>query len=154
MDTFSVLVVDDEKDFLETLVNRLELRHIKATGVASGEEALELMRQKRFDAVILDVKMPGGMDGIETLRAMKKIQPLAEIILLTGYASMETSDESMELGAFDYVLKPIKLDELLIKLGEALEAKRTPDDKMKKSKIKELLRFPDNIYSKEKDEKD
>ncbi|MDM8541279.1 response regulator [Desulfococcaceae bacterium HSG9] len=149
-----ILVVDDEVDFLDTLMNRLQLRQIKATGVASGEKALEIMRQKRFDAVILDVKMPGGMDGIETLRAMKKIQPLTEIILLTGYASKETSVEGMELGAFDYVLKPIKLDELLIKIGEALEAKSAHDDKLRKGDIKKLIRFPDNIYTQGKDEQE
>ena len=149
-----ILVVDDEVDFLDTLMNRLQLRQIKATGVTSGEKALEIMRQKRFDAVILDVKMPGGMDGIETLRAIKKIQPLTEIILLTGYASKETSVEGMELGAFDYVLKPIKLDELLIKIGDALEAKRTHDDKMIKGDIKKLIRFSDNLYTQDKDEQE
>jgi len=149
-----ILVVDDEVDFLDTLMNRLQLRQIKATGVTSGEKALEIMRQKRFDAVILDVKMPGGMDGIETLRAIKKIQPLTEIILLTGYASKETSVEGMELGAFDYVLKPIKLDELLIKIGDALEAKRTHDDKMRKGDIKKLIRFPENLYTQNKDEQE
>ena len=68
MDSLKVLVVDDEEDFLDTLVTRLEKRTINTAGVRSGEEAVELMEKKLFDVVLLDVKMPGGMDGIETLR--------------------------------------------------------------------------------------
>ena len=110
MDAFRALVVDDEEDFLETLVNRMNKRNIDTTGAKSGEDALDLMKEKLFDVVILDVKMPGGMDGIETLREMKKIQPLTEVLLLTGHASVETSIEGMKLGAFDYILKPVKLE--------------------------------------------
>ncbi|MBW2622603.1 MAG: response regulator, partial [Deltaproteobacteria bacterium] len=84
MDSLKVLVVDDEEDFLDTLVTRLEKRTINAVGVRSGEEAVELMEKKLFDVVLLDVKMPGGIDGIETLRRIKQIQPLVEVILLTG----------------------------------------------------------------------
>ncbi|UCG81557.1 MAG: response regulator [Desulfobacterales bacterium] len=150
MDSFRVLVVDDEEDFLETLVNRLEKRNIDTTGVASGEEALEVMKKKLFDVVILDVKMPGGIDGIEALREIKKIQPLAEIILLTGHASVETSIEGMKLGAFDYLLKPIKLEELLIKLGQAFEKKDIHEQKIRRAKIKELVRFPGRVFDQEK----
>jgi DNA-binding NtrC family response regulator len=150
MDSFRVLVVDDEEDFLETLVNRLEKRNIDTTGVASGEEALEVIKKKLFDVVILDVKMPGGIDGIEALREIKKIQPLAEIILLTGHASVETSIEGMKLGAFDYLLKPIKLEELLIKLGQAFEKKDIHEQKIRRAKIKELVRFPGRVFDQEK----
>ncbi len=153
MDFFRVLVVDDEEDFLETLVNRLNKRNIDTTGARSGEEALELMKNKLFDVVILDVKMPGGMDGIETLREIKKVQPLAEILLLTGHASVETSIEGMKLGAFDYLLKPIKLEELLVKLAQAFEKKDAHDQKIRSSKIKELIRFPGRVLEQEKEEK-
>jgi len=141
MDFFNVLVVDDEEDFVETLVNRLNKRKVPTTGVLSGEEAIELMKKREFDVVILDIKMPGGMDGIETLREIKKIQPLAEVLLLTGHASVETSIEGMKLGAFDYVLKPIKLEELLPKLAEAFERKDAHDAKIRSAKIKKLLRY-------------
>jgi DNA-binding NtrC family response regulator len=141
MDFFNVLVVDDEEDFVETLVNRLNKRKVPATGVLSGEEAIDLMKKREFDVVILDIKMPGGMDGIETLREIKKIQPLAEVLLLTGHASVETSIEGMKLGAFDYVLKPIKLEELLPKLAEAFERKDAHDAKIRSAKIKKLLRY-------------
>ena len=141
MDFFSVLVVDDEEDFLETLVNRLKKRKIDTYGVKSGEEALEIMKSKTIDVVILDIKMPGGMDGIETLREIKKIQPLTEVLLLTGHASVETSIEGMKLGAFDYLLKPVKLEELLPKLLQAFEKKDAHDQKIRSAKIKEALKY-------------
>jgi DNA-binding NtrC family response regulator len=121
MPTFSVLVIDDEVDFLETLVNRLQKRKLDAVGVASGEQALALLAERSFDVILLDIKMPGGMDGIETLHAIKKRQPLAEVILLTGHASIETSIEVMQLGAYDYLLKPVKFEELLVKITSAFE---------------------------------
>ena len=141
MELFSILVVDDEEDFVETMVNRLKKRTIDAVGVLSGEEALELMGKREFDVVILDIKMPGGMDGIETLREMKKVQPLSEVILLTGHASVESSIEGMKLGAFDYVLKPIKLEELFPKVAQAFEKKDSHNQKIRSAKIKESLRY-------------
>ncbi len=141
MDTFSVLVVDDEKDFLETLVNRLKKRKIDTHGAKSGEDALKLIKDRPFDVVILDIKMPGGMDGIEALRAIKKIQPLTEVILLTGHASVETSIEGMKLGAFDYVMKPVKLEELLPKMLQAFEKKDNHDQKARSAKIRETLKY-------------
>ena len=151
MDYFRALVVDDEEDFLETLVNRLGKRNIDTTGVRSGEEAVEVMKKKLFDVVILDIKMPGGMDGIETLREMKRIQPLAEVILLTGHASVETSIEGIKLGAFDYLLKPIKLEELITKMAQAFEKKDAHDQKIRSARIKELLRFPGRVLEQERD---
>lgn len=124
MHQFSVLIVDDEVDFLETVVRRLEQRKIDVIGVRSGEEALEYLKKKEFHVVILDIKMPGGMDGIETLREIKSMKPLAEVILLTGHASVETSIEGMKMGAFDYILKPVKLEDLLLKVSEAMERRR------------------------------
>ncbi len=153
MDYFRALVVDDEEDFLETLVNRLGKRSIDTTGVRSGEEAVQVMKKKLFDVVILDIKMPGGMDGIETLREMKKIQPLAEVILLTGHASVETSIEGMKLGAFDYLIKPVKLEDLLTKMAQAFEKKNAHDQKIRKARIKELMRFPGRVLEQEKEEK-
>jgi len=154
MDYFRVLVVDDEEVFIKTLVNRLNKRNIDTTGALSGEEALELMKKKLFDVVILDIKMPGGMDGIEALGEMKKIQPLTEVILLTGHASVETSIEGMKLGAFDYLLKPIKLEELLIKLADAFEKKDSHEQKIRSARIRELIRFPGRVFEQEKEDKE
>jgi len=151
MESFRMLVVDDEQDFLETVVKRLKKRKIDTTGVLSGEAALELVKESFFDVVILDIKMPGGIDGIETLREIKKLQPLTEVILLTGHGSIETSIEGMKLGAFDYVLKPIKLEDLLKKLGQALESKNVHDQKIRSARIKEILRFPGEVLDRQED---
>lgn len=122
MDKFRVLVVDDEEDFLETIVKRLKTRKIEVTGVDSGVKALSIIDDRDFDVVILDVKMP-GLDGIDTLREMKKKKPLLEVIMLTGHASVESGIQGMQLGAFDYVMKPVALDELLEKMRQAYERK-------------------------------
>ncbi len=133
MNNFKVLLVDDEKDFLETIVSRLKNRNILATGVSGGEKALELLNKEFFDAIIMDIKMPGGIDGIDALREIKKIQPLSEVILLTGHASMTTTIEGTKLGAFDYMLKPIKLEELMIKLDEIAKKKNSHNQKINNS---------------------
>ena len=146
MDTFRILIVDDEIDFLETIIKRLEKRQMDVTGVESGEKAIELIQEKLFDVVLLDIKMPGGIDGIETLREIKKIRPLTEVVLLTGHASIETSIEGMKLGAFDYLLKPIKLEHLLLKLASAFQKKDAHDQKIRSAKIKELLRYPSKVF--------
>lgn len=141
MGTFRVLAVDDEADFLETIVNRLLKRKIEATGVPSGEAALALMKEKDFDVILLDIKMPGGMDGIEVLREIKKIQPLTEVILLTGHASVETSIEGLKSGAFDYLIKPVKFAELLEKLIAAFEKKNSQEQKIRGAKIRGIISF-------------
>ena len=141
MDSITALVVDDEEDFLETTVKRLQKRNIVTHGASSGEEALKIIKQIPVDIVILDVKMPGGMDGIETLREIKRSQPLTEVILLTGHASVETSLEGMKLGAFDYLLKPVKLEELLPKLIQAFEKKRAQEKKIWRARIKGAIKF-------------
>jgi two-component system OmpR family response regulator len=128
MEKFKVMIVDDEEDFLETIVKRLKARGIDATGVGSGYKALELLEGDHFDVVILDVKMP-GLDGIETLREMKKKKPLVEVIMLTGHASVESGIQGMQLGAFDYVMKPVALDELLEKVRQAYERKLIQEGK-------------------------
>jgi DNA-binding NtrC family response regulator len=120
MPTFSVLVIDDEVDFMETLANRLKKRKMGAVGVTSGEQALAQLDEHAFDIVLLDIKMPGGMDGLAVLREIRRRQPLAQVILLTGHASLETSSEGMRLGAFDYLLKPVKFEDLLEKIAAAL----------------------------------
>ncbi|MGQ9669775.1 MAG: response regulator [Desulfosoma sp.] len=119
---YRVLVVDDELDFLETLVRRLEKRQVAAVGVTGGREALDKLSQHSVDVVVLDVRMP-GMDGLEVLQEIKKRWPLVEVILLTGHASVESGLQGMELRAFDYVMKPCKLTELLPKIEQAYERK-------------------------------
>lgn len=128
MERFKVLVVDDEEDFLETIVKRLRDRNLEVSGALSGEAALALMEAQDFDVVVLDVRMP-GMDGIEALKEMKKRKPLTEVIMLTGHASVESGIQGMQLGAFDYVMKPVPLDELLDKMRQAYERKLIQEGK-------------------------
>jgi DNA-binding NtrC family response regulator len=130
VDTFNVLLVDDEVEFLETLVKRLKKRNLTVAGVNSGEKALEVLAQTPVDVVVLDVKMP-GMDGVTTLKEIKKRWPLVEVIMLTGHASMEVAIEGMEMGAFDYLMKPMDIDELLYKLQDAYKKKTLHEDRIK-----------------------
>ncbi|MGE4440770.1 MAG: response regulator [Desulfomicrobium sp.] len=104
----SVLVVDDEQDFVETLVKRMERRGFKVTGVGSGQEALLLLGKEHFDVVILDVMMP-GMDGIETLREIKLAWPRIQVVLLSGHGGEEMGVRGMAYGAYAYLLKPVAL---------------------------------------------
>jgi len=123
MENLRVLIVDDEADFLETIVMRLKRRKIDATGVDDGKKALEIVENERFDVVVLDVLMP-GLDGIETLKLLKKRKPFIEVIILTGHGSVESGIQGMQFGAFDYIMKPTDLDELLEKIQQAYERKR------------------------------
>lgn len=126
----TVLFVDDEPDFLQTLLKRMRKRSVNASGVGSGEEALVHLAQSPVDVVVLDVRMP-GMGGIETLRAIKKKTPLTEVVMLTGHASLEVAREGMENGAFDYLMKPVDIDDLLYKIQDAFHKKTIQEAKIK-----------------------
>ena len=123
--TIRLLVVDDEVDFLESIVMRIQLRGIDAHGVTSGTEALAHLEADPdgVDVVLLDIKMP-GMDGLETLRRIKDSYPALETIVVTGHASPELSRMGRELGAFDYLIKPIRLDTILERIEAAYQASR------------------------------
>jgi two-component system OmpR family response regulator len=129
MGEFKVLVVDDEADFLETIVRRLQRRDIDAAGVDSGEKAIEFLERQEVDVVILDVRMK-GMDGIDTLKELKKRWPKVEVVMLTGHGSYESGIEGMQLGAYDYIMKPAKFDELIIKVRQAYERKLIEEKKI------------------------
>ncbi|MFO7560213.1 MAG: response regulator [Desulfobacterales bacterium] len=130
---FKVLFVDDEIEFLETLIKRIKKRGITASGVKSGEEAIGFLSENQADIVVLDVRMP-GMDGIQTLRKIKKENPLIEVIMLTGHACLEVAREGMEIGAFDYLMKPIDIDELIYKLEDAYSKIKIQKEKIEKLK--------------------
>lgn len=133
VEAIRVLLVDDEAEFLETLVKRLKKRRVDVQGVRSGEEALEFIRTQPVDVVVLDVKMP-GMDGIQTLKAIKSMNPLVEVIMLTGHASVEVAIQGMELGAFDYLMKPMDIDELLYKVQDAYKKKALQEKRIQRRK--------------------
>ena len=113
-----VLLVDDEKDFLDALSERLETRGLKVNTVISGEEAVAKSQSENFDSIILDLSMP-GIDGLETMKRIKEKKPDAEIIILTGHGTIKTGIEAMKLGADDFLYKPVDITELLKKISTA-----------------------------------
>lgn len=115
-----ILVVDDEVDFLDLFVKRFQKRGLSVSSADSGFAALQFMGENPVDVVILDVKMP-RMDGIETLKEIKKRYPLVEVIMLTGHGSVESGLQGMSYGAYDYVMKPFVLDDLVYKINKAYE---------------------------------
>ncbi|MBU0990747.1 MAG: response regulator [Proteobacteria bacterium] len=129
MDALRVLLVDDEVEFVETLAKRMNKRNVKASGVNSGEEALDFLDQYPTDVVVLDVKMQ-GIDGIQTLSEIKLRYPLIEVIMLTGHANVEVAIQGMELGAFDYLMKPMAIDDLLYKVQDAWKKKTLQEKKI------------------------
>jgi len=136
-----VLIVDDEKEFTEALAERLDIRDYDVTTSLSGEEAVDEVKSFNFDVVILDVAMP-GMDGIETLRAIKNIKPLIEVIMLTGHATVESAIEGMKVGAFDYLKKPCETEELVFKIDKACKKKAEHEERIREAKVKEFISSP------------
>jgi DNA-binding NtrC family response regulator len=135
-----VLLVDDEAPFVDTMTKRLTKRKLTVFKSYSGEEALETLKENsQIDLVILDVKMP-GMDGIETLKEMRKEFPLVEVIMLTGHATVETSIEGMRLGAFDYLMKPCDMDVLIEKVNAATKKKRDHEEKIREARVSNILK--------------
>ncbi|MBN2140825.1 MAG: response regulator [Desulfovibrionaceae bacterium] len=122
MEKTRVLVVDDERDFVELFINRFSKRDLDVAGVTSGAEALDYLDQHEVDVVVLDVKMP-GMDGLETLQEIKKRHSFVEVIMLTGHGSVQSGLDGMSYGAYDYILKPFKIDDLLKRIHKASERK-------------------------------
>lgn len=134
-----VLLVDDEKDFVEALAQRLEARNLLVTTALDGEEALGCLRKEDFDVVVLDMFMP-GKDGIETLREMKALRPLVEVILLTGHATVESAVEGMKLGAFYYLMKPAEIKSVLENIVKAYQRKTEHEERIRQAEIERLLR--------------
>ena len=114
----NVLLVDDEKGYLDVLSNRLARRFINPTKAFSGTEAIQILRKMDFHVVVLDLKME-DMDGIEVLKVIKRMVPDLPVIILTGHGSQTAAKEGIAFGAFDYLTKPCELSELLDKIHEA-----------------------------------
>jgi DNA-binding response OmpR family regulator len=119
MAKWKVLLVDDEEEFASTLAERLRLRGIDAVTANDGEEALRLLETELPQMVVLDMMMP-GLGGIEVLRLIKRDYPQLPVIMLTGRGSTKDGIEGMQLGAFDYLMKPLKIEDLLQKMQDAL----------------------------------
>ena len=138
MEGIRLLLVDDEVEFMETLLKRMRKRQVAVAGVNSGEEALDYLGAEPVDVVVLDVKMP-GMDGIQTLRIIKDRYPLTEVIMLTGHANVEVAIQGMELGAFDYLMKPMDIDEILYKVQDAYQKKQLHEKRIQRKQTAEKV---------------
>lgn len=145
-----LLLVDDEERFLSTTKTLLEKRGVTTYTAPGGAEALNLLREKRVDVVVLDVKMP-GMDGVETLRRIKREYPLIEVIMLTGHASVESAVDGLKLGAFDYVMKPCNVPDLMEKISEAHDRKHAMEEKIRKAKVERIISHPMAVFDKRND---
>ena len=120
MDEYRVLIVDDEEELATTIAERLQIRGIQAQTATDGETALKMIEANPPQVVVLDVMMP-GMGGIEVLQRMNAQNLKIPVILLTGYGSAEKGTEGMKLGAFDYLMKPCDLNNLIGKIQEAVK---------------------------------
>ena len=127
MERLRILIVDDETDLVHALVERLTLRKIQAKGVTTGEEALELVQSEPSDVALLDVKMP-GLGGLELVKRIQSFRPELQVVLLTGHGSVKDAEDGKALGVFDYLMKPIKLEELLNILRAAAASDEKPID--------------------------
>ena len=134
-----VLLVDDEQDFLETLSNRLEMRGLKVSAVTSGEQAVSEAKTQDYDAIVVDLSMP-GIDGLETLKRIKADNPNAEIIMLTGHGSIQSGVEAMKLGAGDFLQKPVELGELMDKIGEAKNKKMLVLQQQSQEELRKIIK--------------
>lgn len=134
-----VLIVDDEEDFVSALAKRLQSHGWDAATAGNGKEALEKVAAQDFTAIILDLKMP-GLDGIETLKRLKVINPDLQIILLTGHGSIRDGVDAMKQGALDFLEKPADFKELLEKINTAKAQRMLLVDKNVEDKITEILK--------------
>ena len=135
----NVLLIDDDKDFLDVMTERMEARGLDVASSTSAEDALGMIKKGAYDCIILDLQMP-GMDGIEALKAIKEIQPEAQIILLTGHATVEKGVEAIKLGATDFIEKPADLETLTRKIKNAHAQKIMIVEKKEKEAVMDALK--------------
>jgi len=135
----NLLLVDDEKDFVESLAERLQIRDFNVTTALSGDEALKLVKENDFDVIVLDVQMP-VKDGVETLKEIKNIEQLSQVIMLTGHATVKTAIEGMKNGAYDYLMKPTDTDELIEMINKAYLLVSEQKDRIRQAEINNILK--------------
>jgi DNA-binding NtrC family response regulator len=144
MEKMKLMLVDDEERFLTTTKKLLERKGREVHTAISGAEALHILKQKNIHVVILDVKMP-GMDGIETLKEIKRQFPLVEVIMLTGHATVESAIDGLKSGATDYLMKPTGIEELLEKAEEAFEKRLRLEEKIRLAQTRKFMKSPREI---------
>ena len=134
-----VLLVDDDPEFIEVLSQRMEAREVEVDTATSGPEAVEKVSGTSYDAIILDLSMP-GMDGMETLKRLLKDKPDLQVILLTGYATLEKGIEAVKLGAMDFLEKPAEIQKLMEKIEKAKANKMLLVEERNEERLKGILK--------------
>ena len=134
-----VLLIDDEETLLEYLAKRLLREGLMVKATFSGEEALGVASNENFDVAVVDLKMP-GIDGVETQKRLKKIQPFLQCIVLTAHGSIESALESGQKDAFQYLLKPIDYDSLVVAIREAYEKKTVLQNAQFRDQVEDIYR--------------
>jgi DNA-binding NtrC family response regulator len=134
-----LLLVDDEKDFIESLAERLQLRDFDVKSALNGDDAIKLVSENEFDVIILDVKMP-GKSGIETLKEIKKLNQLSQVIMLTGHATVESAIQGMKLGAYDYIMKPTVTEDLINLINKAYKIVEEHRDRIRRAEIDNIVK--------------
>lgn len=137
--SIKVLLVDDEKDFIEPLAERLQLRDFNVTTASNGDDALNLVRENEYDIIVLDVKMP-DRDGIETLKEIKNIKQIPQVIMLTGHATVETAIEGMKIGAYDYIMKPTVTEDLVELINKAYKIVEEQKERIRRAEIENIVK--------------
>ena len=144
MEAMKMMLVDDEERFLATTKKLLAKKGYDVLTAISGAEALEKLRTQNIHVVILDVKMP-GMDGIETLKAVKSKYPMVEVIMLTGHGTVESAVEGLKSGATDYLTKPTDVNDLIAKAEEAFEKRQRLEEKIRVAQTRAFMKSPRQI---------
>jgi len=134
----NLLIVDDEEQFLASISKSLQVRDFNVTAVNRGEKAIEAARNSKFDVALVDLKMP-GMNGEETLRALKKEHKWMEVVILTGHGSVRSAVDMMKSGAYEYLQKPCNLEELLTALKNAYQKKVMNRKDIDADRMEEML---------------
>jgi DNA-binding NtrC family response regulator len=140
-----ILLVDDEVVFTTNMGKLLTNRGYKVTAANSGDAAIQALEKENYDVVVLDLKMP-GMDGLSTLKEIKKLGLFTETLILTGHGSIDTALEAIKLGAYDYLTKPCEIDDLVGKIEGAWQKKDGSEKKERKEKIQKAVESPSSIF--------
>lgn len=144
MRKMKMMLVDDEERFLSTTKKLLEKKGYDVVTASSGAEALGKIRFQNIHVVILDVKMP-SMDGIATLKEIKRQFPLIEVIMLTGHATIESAVDGLKSGAIDYLTKPADINEIIQKAEQAFEKRKDLEEKIRVAQMRKVMKSPSQI---------
>jgi len=137
--SIKVLLVDDEEQFVDVLAQRLETRGFHVGTAFTGDDAIAFVEEHDVDVVVLAVLMP-GRNGIDTFHEIRRIRPIAEVIMLTGHGTVEIAIQGMKLGAYDYLMKPTDTAELVEKVTKAQQRKKEQEGRIRQAEVERLVK--------------